>query len=92
MDAVRKTLLTLGLLAVNNKQNGGGCPKFYVAIEHTYSLKYSTGDGTNLTKFRWKNDEIEIHLFFCSPYVYSHFIAIFQLLTRFSVTSNKYLN
>jgi hypothetical protein len=51
MDAVRKNYLAFGLLAVNNKHNGGGYPKFYVMIAHKYSWKYSTGDYATLRSF-----------------------------------------
>jgi hypothetical protein len=58
MDAVRKNYLALGLLSVSNKHNGCGCPKFYVAIEHKYFWKYSTGDYAKFRRLiHWKNNE-----------------------------------
>jgi len=51
MDAVRRTYLALGLLTVNNKHTGGGCPKFYVTKTHKYSWKYSMGDYAKLRSF-----------------------------------------
>jgi hypothetical protein len=81
MDAVRKNYLALGLLAVNNKHNGGGCPKFYVTIPHKYFWKYSTGYYANLRSFIGKIMKSEWIYFSCSLYVHYYYITIFQLLT-----------
>jgi len=80
MDAVRKNYLALGLLAVNDKHNGGGYPKFYVTITHKYSCKYYTDDYPDLRSFTGKIMKSELIYFPCSTYVHYYYIALFRLL------------